>query len=736
MSEQRPIEVAVIGGGCGAITTAFELTRPEHQGKYHVTVYQLGWRLGGKGASGRGPADRIEEHGFHVWLGFYENAFRLLQECYAELKRDPRKCRFADWRDAFSPSPFVGVADRSRSGAWLNWLAYFPPGDGLPGDPFTEQNPFSVTSYLSRTATLLRTLLLACQTRQSSSANREDRSEDGSSFFSSHADQNSWIPSLEAVAENIVRLLKYGFLATIAGLIEAAGLLEVVFRTVSRYPENVILQLLEAIAANARRQFETFAENDEEMRRLWEVIDLTLAIMLGTVRFGLATDPRGFDAINEYECREWLRMNGASERSLNSALVRGLYDLAFAYEDGDFRRPRLTAGQALRGSLRMFFTSRGALFWKMNAGMGDIVFAPLYEVLKKRGTTFKFFHRLENVKLVDPNSLAPDEHPYVEALEFDVQAEVKDRREYQPLIDVRGLPCWPAQPDYDQLVEGNRYEREGWDFESHWDRRKVATKTLRVVDDFDFVVLSVGIGSIPYVCKEIVARDSRWRMMVDHVKTVATQAFQIWMREDMGRLGWTAPPASISAFVQPFDTWADMQQLIPEENWPTPPRAIAYFCCVLPDPATPLELSDVTYPARRQEEVRGNAIHFLNNDIVHLWPNAVRHPGQFRWGLLIDPAKQESAGETDEPDESCFASQFWRANVNPSDRYTLALPGSLKYRISPLDNTYDNLTIAGDWTDCGFNEGCVEAAIISGRLAAHAISHVPALEDIIGYDHP
>ena len=66
----------------------------------------------------------------------------------------------------------------------------------------------------------------------------------------------------------------------------------------------------------------------------------------------------------------------------------------------------------------------------------------------------------------------------------------------------------------------------------------------------------------------------------------------------------------------------------------------------------------------------------------------------------------------------------------------LALPGSLKHRISPLDNSYDNLTIAGDWTDCGFNEGCVEAAVMSGRLAAHAISQSPPLEDIIGYDHP
>ena len=62
----KPARVAIVGGGCAAMAAALELTDPAHQGRYEVTVYQLGWRLGGKGASGRGPAGRIEEHGLHV----------------------------------------------------------------------------------------------------------------------------------------------------------------------------------------------------------------------------------------------------------------------------------------------------------------------------------------------------------------------------------------------------------------------------------------------------------------------------------------------------------------------------------------------------------------------------------------------------------------------------------------------------------------------------------------------
>jgi uncharacterized protein with NAD-binding domain and iron-sulfur cluster len=745
MAKKKHIEVAIIGGGCASIAAAFELTRPEHRDKYHVTIYQMGWRLGGKGGSGRGPSDRIEEHGLHIWQGFYENAFRLMRECYAELGRDPKTCRFADWSDAFFPDPHVGMVDPSRQGGWLTWTAFFPTGEGLPGDPLTTHNPFTMMSYLTRTVDLLRTLLLGVQTQSAHDAMKE---REGNEASASHAEEGeSQESSWEAIRESMTRFGKYGLLSTTAGLIEGIAILEVALRSLPVYPSKLVLGFLK----DFRDQLESLVADDDELRYKWEIIDLVFAIMRGFLTPSkelietpsgpeeppiLLFDPRGLDAINEYDCREWLRENGASERALNSAFVRGLYDLALAYEEGDPDRPGLAAGQALRGSLRMFFTYRGSLFWKMRAGMGDVVFAPFYEVLKKRGATFKFFHRLENVKLVEPDKLAPGERPYVESLEFDVQAKIRGGGEYQPLKKVKGVPSWPSTPDYRQLVSGPRMQREGWDFEGHWDRRRVGTTTLKVSRDFDFVVLGVSVGAIPYVCKEIVSRDERWRDMVKNVKTVATQAFQIWMREDMSQLGWTEPPVTASAFVKPFDTWADMTHCVPEETWEFPPRSIAYFCNVLSDPPTQPDRSDKSYPAERDKEVQRNAITFLNDQVHHLWPKAVKPKGKFRWDLLVDPNERQTPRASKSSADTRFASQYWKANVNPTDRYVLALPGTLKYRISPLDNTYDNLTICGDWTDCGFNEGCVEAAVMSGRLAAHAIGESPPLEDIIGYDHP
>ncbi len=701
----QPIRVAVIGGGCAGLSAAFELTRPEHAGLYQVTVYQMGWRLGGKGASGRGVADRIEEHGLHLWMGFYENAFGLMRECYAERHEAFPNCRFADWRDAFKPAPDVGVADRTHDG-WAFWVAHFPPGQGEPGDPDADA-PFTVIAYLRQSAVLIGELLRSAAGREVDPTPR-DRGAD-------------------SFADAVSALLRYGQLATTAALIEASALLREAidgfFPQMFRDGASPLLALLDGFGAAARKQLDFLVAGDGELRRVWQVIDVILAILRGSIRMNLALDPRGFDAINEWDWREWLRLHGASEQSLDSGFIRGIYDLAFAYEDGDVRRPRLAAGVALRGAMRMFFTYRGALFYRMSAGMGDVVFAPLYQVLKKRGVRFEFFHRLQNV------GLSPGDPASVATLEFDVQARVEGGGEYQPLVNVHNVPSWPARPDESQLENG-----ADLDFEAVWEQRRAGTKTLEVERDFDFVVLGVGAGAIPQVARELIEREPRWRDMIRHVKTVPTQAFQIWTSPDTRELGWTDGRVNLSGFMAPFDTWADMSHLLAEESWREPVRGIAYFCSVLPDGAPDAQVTR-EFEHEQRARVRENAIRFLENHVGELWPNARRPEGGFRWEILAAPP--DSSVKTACRSGPCrFDTQFWTANVNPTDRYVQSLPGSPAYRISPLDMTFDNLTIAGDWTATGLDSGCIESAVMSGKLAAHAISGRPALRDIVGYDHP
>src|SRR6266511_2966728 len=114
--------VAILGGGMSALATAYHLTSlADWQSRYRITVYQQGWRLGGKCASGRNVERgwRVEEHGLHVLFGWYENTFRLIRGCYEELGRG------SEWPDAFLPCSTL-VAPEWVDGRVDPWLVECP----------------------------------------------------------------------------------------------------------------------------------------------------------------------------------------------------------------------------------------------------------------------------------------------------------------------------------------------------------------------------------------------------------------------------------------------------------------------------------------------------------------------------------------------------------------------------------------------------------------------------------
>ena len=139
------------------LVTAWELTRGEWRERIEsVTVYQRGWRLGGKGASSRGPFDRIEEHGLHVLLGYYDATFRVLREAYAELDRTRT--------DPGCPSGDVagraGAQRRRRPRRpgrqdWRSFVTRFSVADTLPGEPGAEDRPLQPLEVLARSVRLL-----------------------------------------------------------------------------------------------------------------------------------------------------------------------------------------------------------------------------------------------------------------------------------------------------------------------------------------------------------------------------------------------------------------------------------------------------------------------------------------------------------------------------------------------------------------------------------------------------
>jgi len=151
------------------------------------------------------------------------------------------------------------------------------------------------------------------------------------------------------------------------------------------------------------------------------------------------------------------------------------------------------------------------------------------------------------------------------------------------------------------------------------------------------------------------------------------------------------------------------------------------------DPPPPF--TDTDYPRRQYERVKYQCIQYLQVAMGPLLPKSTGNsqapaadPVGLDFGLLVG---------TDEATAGIgvkrFDQQFWRANIDPTERYVLSPPGSTKYRLKAWGSGFGNLVLAGDWIYTGLNVGSVEGTVMGGRLASHAISGLPALSEIVGY---
>lgn len=711
MTKSERKKVVILGGGMASLTTAWELTSPpDWQERFEsVTVYQQGWRLGGKCASGRGHNGRIEEHGLHIWMGWYANAFRFIRDVYGELGR-PAGSPLATWDEAFKRHGFVDYGEQV-DGRWTNWPVWFPMTDGMPGEG--GEYP-TVYDYIHEALVALYRFL-------------EDR------LFTAPPPaprEPGWLGIVHSVEQFEEHVLKAAGEAVDIVAIEcllraardAAGEMRSEPQAPSPRHGDVLTRLLERMRERLLQHLGSRMRRDDELRRLFYVVDLGLACVTGTLREDPGLGAHSFDALDQYDFREFLRKHGAAPSTVSSALLKAFYDLLFAYRDGNPDDQCMAAGVSLRFIFRMILTYKGAIFWKMQAGMADTVFTPLYEVLKRRGVRFEFFHCIQRLELTD-------DRKSVARIHIGRQATPKSGA-YEPLIEVEGLGCWPSEPLYDQLVEGEILQEQHINLESFWSPWK-ARETPVVLErgtDFDLIVFGISIAGIPAVAGELIAASPRWQAMLQSIETVRTQAVQLWLKPDLAGLGWTLPSAVTDAYPELLNSWADMSQLIPREQWPagSRPGNLTYFCAPMSGGIPPT--SDYSTPAREAQRVKEAAVDWLNRYTCVMWPNAVEPGGSFDWNLLLDD--QNRSGE------ARFDAQFWRANIDPSERYVLSVPGSTQYRLRANDPDFDNLFITGDWTYCGINAGCVEATVMSGMLTANAICGLPRLAEIVGYNNP
>lgn len=754
---EPPVKVFIVGGGMAGLAAAWQLQKrdewvaEQHANehcldlrRYAIHVFESSWRLGGKGASGRDEFGRIREHGLHVWLGFYENAFAMMRECYAQVQkqgmgpnaRSGSTLPHGSIDEAFFPEQHIGIASKNRAGRFEAWTGYLPPMDGLPGTGIKQgDNPFTLAAYLARAMALTRALIVSLIAEPSNEAQPGAPRPEGGQGIDEAIELNldaDPLRSPSATLERVTTALRNAVLVASAMLLQCVTIMEVWLREFDSGQQwnSKVLDFMEALATAMRRRLAEITGIDEQVRRKTEIIDLVITVSVGLYRDRVLFSKQGLDSINGIDCREWLLNHGATKSSVNSPFIIGLYDLAFCYEDGDRSKPALAAGQALRGALRMFFTYRGSLFWRMRSGMGDAVFAPLYRVLRRKGVRFHLKHRLEEVSFSD--GLDPDTaDTRVVGLRFTRPADERIAQ-LKDMLDPAG--CWP---DADPIPTNATYINEQFN-EGH----------------FDAVVLAMGVDDFVKVCgPAFFDAFPRWADMRDNVKTVGTRAAQMWLNTDASTLGWMRQPTLISGLDPPFETWADMTSTLAAEfSWrnankkgqqdgvaappapaPASDRSVHYFCGVLPDAQIDAAMRQALQepPAldKLTDQEASEVEAVLNSQLEKDLETTLNQSMTAFWPALGSPASSEV-------EKHYVTPPFVQANFLGSQRFTLSLPGTLEKRISPLDYSVVNMTIAGDWTACGFEEGCVEAAVMSGMLAAHALCGFPALNDIVGYDHP
>lgn len=647
-----PRRVAILGGGLAGLTAAHELSKTAALRRaYAVTVYQMGWRFGGKAASGRGRCGRVEEHGLHLFFGFYDNAFSLVRSAYDELDGPGN---LASWQDAFAPQHSLDLWHRHR-GDLRRWTVAFPRNDDLPGDPHP---PWTLAELLER----------------------------GLSFSLSLATRAVGLPA--APSARLGELLGALRLPSLEPLLARA------WSALERPDESDGRALATDLGVRwlgMRRHLGRLADRNYAVYRAFVAVDWILTVMRGALHDGLAR-AEGWKRIDDLDYREWLQRHGATARTLDSALVRAYYSAVLAVP-AEGHIPA-AAGTALRTQLRMFLTYRGAFLNKIRAGLGDSVVAPLYKVLRRRGVEMRLFHQVLDV--------VPDGRT-IGAIRMRKQA--RTRGDYNPLIRVGGLDAWPNEPQWDQLHPADRaygHRRFEHSLGLPQDEREHGEPVeLRRGHDFDDVVFALPLGAIAGSAPSLLASNPRWHATATNVRDIATQSIQLWLDKSPRELGWTGPAPFSTTHAPPLDTWSDQSFVLDHEAWPNQdrPKGLLYFTGFFDDAAVPDDLEAV-----QQAHERGDAT--LRHYAERVLPN------------LLGPRAQlfARAGTSD-----ALTEQFVTTNIEPWERYVLASPGTNVHRIPAHDCGFDNLTVAGDWTDNDIYSGCAEGAVVSGQLAAQAL---------------
>lgn len=706
-----PKRIVIVGGGISALLTAFELTAtPELCARHQVTIYQMGWRLGGKLSSGANPAmgfgQRNEEHGLHVWFGFYDNAFNDIAKCYTELLKLQPMFKYPTCFDAFKPNDYTPIGHRTHTGyGW--WPVHWPLRSGTPGQ-YDASNLFdSPLAILRAMLAWLRDFL---------------DGEIGLVNFVDH-DFTRTVDEFAKHAEGFAKR-PMAISPNSAGLNQAINWLDVIesLETKDVYPSAVYLvEYLKKLKAHYIERLTFLGFGDPDLHPFRSLVELVTTCIVGLLnpKYGWLKD-YNLNRIDHLDYRAWLIANGGDKKTVNqSSYIRALYDIPFAYENGDLTRPNFAAGAAMRWAFRTAFTYRGHAMYVPQCGFGEAVIAPYYEVLRARGVRFEFFHKLTRAQLTANKKT-------VQSLTFAVQARTSTGAPYEPVTFSGGLYHWPITPDWAQLDNGPSLAGRNVDFESHWNNEPpVSELTLHNGANFDHVVIALA-GAVwkrlnhvdtPPVA-DLLDASAAFAAAASSLGIVATAGVQLWMKKSTKNLGWSKPPATVGG-PEPLDVWADMSQVLAVEGWTgeNKPKSLHYLCGPVDTTLFAAPSTDPTVPAQAKAAVVRLTRDWIDQFGGTNWPGAAANGGGLDYDALFDPANGSGAARLD--------TQYLRANVSPTECCGTSFAGTTKHRVSADDFLFTNVSIVGADTNTGINVTCVEGATISARKASRAICGSP-----------
>lgn len=724
-NEQNKKKVAILGSGMASLTAVYELTSYENwQEHYDITIYQMGWRLGGKTATGRGPNERIQEHGIHIAQGWYENAFRLIRDSYKECEKHHLMpdSPFKSWQDAFDREDTTLLTHFDpKTNQWIKKNIVFPANDYLPG----EGGPIPFSEIFKKVLGLISEILFGTDPNKHHLMQVVADKDKGIKTPEHHPLWSVFKSKFESFSKGKVfkheaeKLLNY--LGELVHHLDNSNGEEHEHR---KNHHAIIKELLDTLYKWSGKLVNTAGNHNEYFYWLSVFVEFGLVNMKGTFEdvYNPETHELDYESINDQDYRAWLKKHGASERLLSSAMVRFLYTGTFHNLTGPDQQGSLAAGVGLH-FLTLSGGYKGSFVWKFKAGTADTMITPIYLVLKNRGVKFKFFHKVEQVHYSDTGNITN--------ISMSEQVTLKNGT-YTPTYKLKGMEVWPGEPLYDQIddAQAAALKAGNYDLEESWcGWENVAQYTLEKGKDFDYVILGIPIdvlGGNEGICKEIISKNESWHKMHQHVKSIPTMSMQLWITPTLKELGmkledWGFPKGALPnlvTYADPQYSFIDMSQVMPYEDWKEDqPGVLIYYTGSFLDPEVVPPFSETSYPHEQLERIMRVSEQWLRDKMGWFFPNAttLEYPEGMKLSVIHDFSKVAKT------DYARLKTQFFRANVNPTDRYTLSLPGSNKYRLKANESGFDNLILTGDWINFGVNVGYYEGAIVAGLQAGQVL---------------